>query len=289
MLLSTQTESTARVFGLTKAVEMIAAAGFDAVDLSMFDDPSNEWMYQDGYRKKIAQAHRAAEDAGVFFNQGHAPFPTMKDGDEAFNVMRRKQVLRSIEIAGMLGVRNLVVHPVYFKENKKEKNLEMYQSFLPAAEKAGVRIALENMWGHDDRRGVITKNVCSDAQELSDYVDALDSRYFTVCLDIGHVGLVGDYEAETIRALGAERLTCVHIHDNDYVHDLHTVPFAGKLPWPEICDAFSEIGYRGDLTLEADNFLKRMPQALIPAGLRFMHDAGRQLISMIENPKKENE
>ena len=29
MLLSTQTESTARVFGLTKAVEMIAAAGFD--------------------------------------------------------------------------------------------------------------------------------------------------------------------------------------------------------------------------------------------------------------------
>jgi sugar phosphate isomerase/epimerase len=112
-------------------------------------------------------------------------------------------------------------------------------------------------------------------------VSALDPEWFTVCLDIGHIGLVGDYEKDTILALGAEKLTCVHVHDNDYLHDLHIAPFTGKLPWNDICSAFAQIGYNGDLTLEADQFLSKIPRALYPSALRFMHDAGRELIRMI--------
>ncbi len=280
MLLSTQTDVTAREFGLAEAVRMIAAAGFDAADISMFDDEWNQWMYSDGFEPLVMEVKRAAEEAGIVLNQAHAPFPTMKDGDAAFNEKRMAQVKRAIGIAGMLGVRNIIVHPVVFRKQMKKKNLDMYHELEPFARKAGVKIALENMWGWDNRRDIICKNVCSDAQGLADYVDALDPDVFTVCLDIGHIGLVGDYEAPTIKKLGAKRLTCLHVHDTDYRNDLHTLPYCGRLPWQEIMEALGEIGYTGDLTFEADNFIKHMPKTMIPTALRYMHDVGRQLIRM---------
>ncbi len=280
MLLSTQTDVTAREYGLAEAVRLIAAAGFDAADVSMFDDEWNKWMFSDGFEPFVLEVKQAATESGIVLNQAHAPFPTMKDGDDAFNEMRMAQVKRSIGIAGMLGVRNIIVHPVVFKKQMKAKNLAMYRELQPVAQKAGVKIALENMWGRDSRRNVICKNVCSDAQSLAEYCDALDPENFTVCLDIGHVGLVGDYEAQTIRKLGAKRLTCLHVHDTDYRNDLHTLPYCGKLPWQEIMAALGEIGYTGDLTFEADNFIGHTPKTLIPSALRYMHDVGRELIRM---------
>lgn len=283
MILSEQTHYTARAFGIETAIGMIADAGFDAMDLSMFIEPSTDWMFSDGYAARAEKIGALARSRGVYFNQAHAPFPTVKPNDPEYSRENLRRVRRSIEIAGILGIKNIIVHPVVFPENLKENNLQMYLDLLPDAKAAGVKIALENMWGRDDRRGVICKNVCSDAATLAEYADALPKEYFTVCLDIGHVGLVGEYEAQTIRALGAERLTCVHIHDNDYIHDSHRAPFTMRLPWKEIARAFADIGYRGDLTLEADDFLGPLPKALYASGLRFMHDAGRYLIRMIED------
>ena len=280
MLLSTQTDVTAREFGLPEAVRLIGAAGFDAADISMFDDEWNQWMFADGFGPRVLEVKRAAKEAGIVLNQAHAPFPTMKDGDAEFNEKRMAQVKRSIEIAGMLEVRNIVVHPVVFKKQMKAKNLAMYRELQSAARKAGVRIALENMWGRDNRRNVICKNVCSDAESLAEYFDALDPDLFSVCLDLGHIGLVGDYEVGTIKKLGAKRLKCLHVHDTDYRNDLHTLPWCGRLPWQEIMAALGEIGYTGDLTFEADNFIAHTPKTLIPSALRYMHDVGRELIRM---------
>ncbi|MBQ7638513.1 MAG: sugar phosphate isomerase/epimerase, partial [Clostridia bacterium] len=215
-----------------------------------------------------------------------APFPSYRVGDEEYNKKIFPMLTRSIEAAGIVGAKNIVVHPVFFPENKKERNLELYNSLLPYAKQAGVRIAVENMWGRDHRSDVIVPNVCSVASELADYVDSLDPDWFTVCLDIGHIGLVHEQEAPFIRELGGKRLTCVHVHDNDYVHDLHITPFWGKLPWGEIAKAFADIDYRGDITLEADDaLLRNMPLELYPACLKFMEQAGRHLIRMIEEAK----
>ncbi len=287
MILSTQTDAAAQKFPHETAVQMIAEAGFDALDFSMFDNEPNRWLFEDGFENRLKAILAVAKQCGVFFNQAHAPFPSYVVGNEEYNRRIRPMLLRSIEAAGILGVKNIVVHPVVFPERKKERNLEMYNELLPAAKSAGVKIALENMWGRDRRNETIVPNVCSVAEELADYADSLDPDWFTVCLDIGHVGLVHEYEAPFIRTLGAKRMTCVHIHDNDYIHDSHTCPFTGKLPWNEIAAAFAEIGYTGDITLEADNFLlKNLPLTLYPAGLRFMAAAGRELIRMIEEAKK---
>ena len=285
MILSSQTDLTAKAFGIEKAVALIAEAGFDAIDLSMFEGESTAWIHEPGYEKQVEKLLKIAADYGVYFNQAHAPFPSYRVDDDEYNKKIRPMLIRSIEVAGLAGVKNIVVHPVFFPENKKERNMQLYNELLPYAKKAGVKIALENMWGRDPRMKTIIPNVCSTASELAEYVDSLDPDWFTVCLDIGHIGLIREYEAPFIHALGAERLTCVHIHDNNYLEDQHTSPFMGKLPWNDITKAFADIGYTGDLTLEADNFLKRLPKRMYPAGLKFMECAGRELIRMIEEAK----
>ncbi len=281
MILSTQTHYTGRAFGVKEAVRMIAAAGFDAADLSLFYEDPVAPLFGDDYVFEARELKKTAEACGVYFNQSHAPFPTLKENDEDYNAVTFPRVERAVRVAGLCGAKSIIVHPVYFSDACLERNTEMYLRLAPAAREAGIRIAIENMWGRDNRRGVICKNVCSDAPSLLSQWEALPKDVFTVCLDVGHVGLVGEYEAETIRALGSEALTCVHIHDNDYVHDSHTAPFTMKLPWKDIAAAFAEIGYRGDITLEADDFLGGMPPRLYPAGLAFLQAAGRELIQMI--------
>ena len=159
----------------------------------------------------------------------------------------------------------------------------MYNELLPYAKKANVKIALENMWGRDNRRNIKIPNVCSVSEELADYYDSLDPEWFTVCLDIGHIGLVGEYEDAFIKTLGGDRLTCLHVHDNDYLNDSHEAPFTMKLPWNDICKALAEINYKGDLTLEADEFLVPLPDEMFEAGLEFMAACARCLVNKIEN------
>lgn len=285
MKLSTQTDALIKNFTPEEAVDMLADAGFDAIDLSMFEDESTAFIYNDSYMERILSLRKRAENRGLCFNQAHAPFPSYRVDDDEYNIKIRPMLIRSIEAAGLAGVKNIVVHPVYFSENKKENNMRLYNELLPYAKAAGVKIALENMWGRDPRSNVIVPNVCSVASELADYADSLDPEWFTVCLDIGHVSLVHEYEAPFIRELGGDRLTCVHIHDNDNVHDSHICPFLGDLPWEEIAKAFAEINYKGDITLEADNTLHGLPKELYPAALKFMEQAGRQLIKMIGEAK----
>ena len=285
MILATQTDVTGRNFGDVEAVKLIAQAGFDAVDFSMFTQHNAEFLFGDNYLEYIYEVKRAAQESGVYFNQAHAPFPSYRVGDEEYNKIIFPRLVRSIEIAGILGVKNIIVHPVFVQENKKEFNMNLYNSLMPYAKKAGVKIALENMWGRDKKRNYIVHTVCSGPDELCDYYDSLNPDYFTVCLDIGHCGLVGEDEAEFIEKLGADRLTCLHVHDNDYKRDAHIPAFIGELEWNKICSALSKIGYKGDLTLEADAFMYNMPPELISSALKFMHDSGRYLIKLIEEKK----
>lgn len=283
MFLSTQTDQTSARFGDIEAIKHLAAAGYDAIDFTMFASYNEQQLfYNADYEEYAYSLLQTAKENGVFFNQAHAPFPSYRVGDEEYNKKTYPKLHRSIEICGILGVKNIIIHPVDFKGDNKMKNLAMYRDLLPTAKKAGVKIALENMWGRDPRRGYIIPNVCSVSSEFVEYLDALDPEWFTACLDLGHVGLVGENEADFIHALGHEKLTALHVHDTIFTEDSHTLPFCGKMDWTAITKALRDIRYKGDLTFEADNFLKRMPDGFYDTALKYMHDCGRFLISMIE-------
>ena len=134
MKIASQTEYVSARLNDYEAVRMVCEAGFDALDFSMFHMKNDDCPLNTSSYKEIAkELKNIADGFGKPFCQAHAPFPTMRDGDEEYNKIMLPRVKRSIEIAGMLGVENIVVHPIFFAENKFEKNMEMYTGLLDDA------------------------------------------------------------------------------------------------------------------------------------------------------------
>ena len=190
--------------------------------------------------------------------------------------------------AALMGIRNIVVHPVqhltYAKEKQRlwEENLAFYRSLIPYCEEYGIRVCAENMWQYDNKRRYIVDSVCSQPEEFCGLLDALDSPWIVGCLDLGHCALVGVEPEDFIRAMGKERLQALHVHDVDYLHDCHTMPFTKNLNWEAITRALAEIGYEGDFTFEADSFYEGFPPQLVPDACKLMERTGRYLVGRIQ-------
>lgn len=291
MILSTQTDYLARNFGEERAIDIIADAGFDAIDLSLFGlkNDDSRFLYPD-YKDFSRKLKEKAEGRGLFFNQAHAPFPCSKL-DDTYNSMIFDRLIRAIEIAGIVGAKTIVVHPMHHlpyignEDVLMQLNIDFYHKLAPYAKTAGVKIALENMWQRNSETKEIVVSACSRTKEFAIWIDTLNDDCFTACLDLGHCGLYGYDAAETIRGLGEKRLGALHVHDNDFFSDSHTAPFLGKMHWDTICKALAEIDYQGDLTLEADNFYNPFGPELAAASAKFLHDIGRRLIQMIDEQK----
>ncbi len=285
MKLVTQTEVLSEHFGDERAVRIICESGFDGIDYSMFcmSDDDN-LLNTPSYKEHIKEIKRIAEGYSVPFEQSHAPFPPVRESDEEYSRKTIEKVKRALEIAGMLDAKICVVHPCVFSSNQFERNMELYHSLEPYAKDYGVKIALENMWGWDNNLNRIVPNVCSTAEDFNRYVDAVNPENFTACLDLGHCGLVGDNATSMIRDMGS-RLGCLHIHDNDNIHDTHTLPYLSEMDWDSILKALADIDYAGNFTYEADGFLRRFPESIMPACERFMHDVGREMIKKINEYK----
>jgi sugar phosphate isomerase/epimerase len=296
MLLSTTTCLLDVKFGYKRAIEIIAKAGFDAVDISMTSlEKDNFFFANDNYMEKAKELLEVANKNNIVFNQAHAYYPTSfleeEKTKEAF-----VNVKKGIEIAGFLGAKVIVVHPMqhlhYVDKNNseilKQMNYEFYSSLMPLAEKNNIIIATENMWQINYSTKIIIDSVCSRGPEFCEYVDMIKSPNFGACLDIGHCGLVGQKAEDIIRQLGSERLVALHIHDNNGKSDSHVEPLsalAGDVNWEEVTKALAEIGFKGDFTFESENLFKYINEETVDAAAKYLHDIGRMLIRKIENYK----
>lgn len=291
MKLVTQTEASVDMLqSESKAIRMLCEAGYDGLDYSMFRLKNDDCILnKPGYKDSVMNIKSIADSYGVTFEQSHAPFASAIDGNERYNKDMLEKLKRSIEIAGLLDAKIIVVHPVFYKKDKFQKNMELYHALEPYAERYGVKIALENMWGRGGffKGKRIIPNVCSVTEEFNQYVDALNPEHFTACLDLGHCGLVGENAADMIRGMNS-RLGCLHIHDNNNISDDHTLPYLKDMNWDEILKALADIDYKGNFTYEADNFLKPFPVDLLPDVVKFMVAVGRNMIKQIDNYKGEN-
>ena len=232
----TQTAALQQHFGVEGAIRQIAASGFDHYDVTMtfLKDDDNVFNSPE-WRTETEKLRRVAEECGITCHQAHAPFPSSKAETEEnrhYNEVIFDRIVRSMEIAALLGARQIVIHPKHHvnyyanREALTELNLAFYRDLLPYAKRFGIRVAVENMFQRDMVRGnVIVESTCADPREFCAYLDALDPEWFVGCLDIGHVGLVSRSAPDVIRALGHDRIHALHVHDNDFVNDLHTLPF----------------------------------------------------------------
>ena len=295
MKLSTEHGHYFRAYRDEEALDILKAAGYDAVDMSLFCMSREDNVFNTpDYKKRALEIRAHADKIGMPFNQSHTPFRSKAWTDPVqYEEFYLPQQIRALEIAGIMGCENVVIHPLHDADHYKghedetfEINMKYYRRLLPYAKDLGVRIVTENMWGRNELRKCITPSACGLVEEFIRYVDGIDDESFGACLDLGHCGLVGEEAEDAIRALGKDRLKALHVHDNKYWDDNHTAPGLGKMHWEEIMKALAEIDYEGDLTMESDGLFKYLPPALFGAADRFLVEIGRYLIGRFEHYKQ---
>lgn len=290
MRISTATEMIEDAFGKEEAIRMIAKAGFDCADLSLFDmeEGYDSPFLQEDYAAYALHLKQIAEECGICFNQAHAPFSMdmrVWETDEKAWEDILFRIRRAIEVAGIVGAPRIVVHPVQYMiywntdpEYMLGKNREFYRLLIDTAKKAGVKICVENMWRMDMNSKIIRDSVCASPYEFAKYVDTFnqDADIFCACLDIGHCVITSHDPANAVKVLGS-RLEALHVHDTDFFRDLHTCPLTGKVDQYAVADALAEIGYQGDYTLEAASFLRPFRKEFYQEALTFMAKVSRHV------------
>lgn len=262
-------------FGIEKTIDIFAEAGFEAID---FNCDLQEY-YNDSHEEAFYRNLREyAYKKGITFAQTHAPFSSSYDTKESSD-KRFEEIVRSMRHSSWLGAEMIVIHPCkhidYTIGNNRntmmEYNLDFYKRLIPHAKEYNIKIAIENIGG----------SITETPEGLLELLDALDNDVFTICYDIGHAQIRGQNPSEMIKKLG-KRIGCTHIHDNDGVHDSHTLPYYGVIDWESATKAFAEVGYDGNFSYEASMFLDKIPVDFRPEGLKYMARVGRYLIDKIE-------
>lgn len=234
-------------------VKHLYDAGFRYIDLSLYDDldESSPFLSPD-WRDYTARLGEYAASLGMKFVQAHSP------GGNPLAESGRQQLLdatiRSVEVCGLLGIPNTVVHagvaPKIGKEEYYKQNLDFYKLLYPVMEKTGVRVLVEN----STHANMGDNYYFYTGADMHEFIGYAGHPLLGVCWDTGHANIEGNQYKE-ILALG-DTLKAVHINDNRGECDEHIMPYAGTVSMDEIMQAFTDIGYAGYFTFECDSMLR---------------------------------
>jgi sugar phosphate isomerase/epimerase len=145
-------------------------------------------------------------------------------------------------VAGM-GCLTYTVHlgeryPEYTKEFLYSRVRKTLDTLLEAAEKSGIKIAMENMIAYDT------------SDEIAELASEYNHAQLGLCLDTGHAHVREGIET-AIKNMAPYLVTC-HLHDNNGRNDQHLPPGCGSIDWdclipslkacPKLMNAETEAG-----------------------------------------------
>ena len=231
-------------------VKYANAAGFKYLDLGLYntDIPGSPFM-ADNWREYVRDIKECAERVGAKFVQAHSPGSrgNVLIKNEHYDLFV-ESTARSIEICGMLGIKNTVIHTGFLegvgKDEYFEKNAAFIKQFIPLLEKHGVTICVEN----STKVNMGTKYFFLEGCEMKEFIEYCGHPLIGACWDTGHANLEG-HQYKDITELGAH-LKALHIHDTTN-YDSHSLPFTGTMNLAEVIHALMDSGYDGYFTFEA--------------------------------------
>ena len=211
-------------YSYAAAADFLADAGFWGVDLSLDQlEPDGD----DALRSVLYSFGSRAAARGLTIPMCHLPFFMPSPDDTAALARFSREIRAGLRMAAMLKIPDAVIHPIVRHESRRDRNFWLAEnlSFLTPirdlAGKLGITLCVENMTGkpyatHPSE--AIWGSTAADILELSRRLDAM------VCWDFGHANLTGLCQSAELEKLRG-RVRCLHIHDNDGVHDSHRIPF----------------------------------------------------------------
>ena len=231
-------------------IECICEAGFKYIDLGMsVIKEDDELFVSENWRDNAKALLEDTEKKGAKFLQAHAPGGNPLNEDLALAEAQLNKIIRAVDICGVMGIPNVVVHTGrgkgMGKEENFEKNKEFFKKVFPAMERNNVNVLCENSTVVN-MKDIYFPNSGSDLKELVEYID---HPFFRACWDIGHANCEGS-QYDELTAIGSD-LYALHINDNFGASDSHWLPYFGTVNLDEIMNALIDIGYKGCFTFEA--------------------------------------
>ena len=305
--LSIQTTGIFGPYSWDDTYRLIAEAGFESADANLDQlfpftkvkvrEPIPKFFLKETSDLETLEHFKpireAAEKYGITHFQGHAPFPSVlfdtHAGDEEYNAAIFEMIRKSIIGADYINCRNLVIHPFFYyygaKTNPKDiwdMNIDRYIKLSKTSKEYGVKICLENMFAPN--RGRSFADICDNPYEAAKYVDTLNSLAgegtFGFCFDTGHA-LVGGVDCKDFLTFMGDRITCLHVHDNDG-RDVHMAPFEGLLDWDRFLEGLAEIGFHETMDFETHGVVNRFGPELTPYVLKLIERTGRLFDRKVE-------
>lgn len=292
MKLSMENSGLRDRFGDERAIRMICEAGFDGIDYSYYwlSEKMRAKVLGENYVQYAKDIKKLLDELDMKAVQAHAPFELKNTMPFHMGNVYYKEIVRSMESAAIMGVENIVVHAIT-PENRAdflEYNYRFYKSLEPYCARFGIHIAIENLFvGKFDREKMSYSRDCfGRADDLIKILDMLDSKWFVICVDVGHANVTGNEAGAFIRNFNNRQLRALHIHDNDSTYDAHLLPCFGNIDWESVTGALADIDYRADFTLEIISYIKAFGDDTVKDALTLAEKVGRSLIQKIEMKRK---
>ena len=241
MYIVTTTDVFPPAYQAEDVLDRLAKIGYTTLDMGFDYCVGDDRLLEgDNWRERVIALRQKADALGVRYTHSHAPF----------NVGSRDEVqMRSFEAAALLGATSIVAHPIHEIDGHIitdpgefiRVNKEAVLPLLPLMEKYGLVLLSENiLWG-----------ATIHAKNIVELVKAVDSPYFGWCYDTGHSHSNG-VPVTVLRELDVVPYS-LHIQDTHGPGsgDEHLRPGDGNIDWKEFMDVLKEVGYKGELVLEA--------------------------------------
>lgn len=265
--------------------KLLADAGFDAVDYSLFNakGKSPQWLLADDYLTQAANTKKLLDKYGLECYQTHVPFRLAWDAPRDESNPDYLGIIRGLEYSGIIGASCAVVHAPIPPDGVDvvEFNVPFYEQLAPVARRAGIKIAIENLFKHHQYLPQLMPHIYQPKQLLA-LLDRLDPECFTICLDTGHTAICGIEPDEFLDLMPAGSVGAVHIHDNNRLKDMHLLPYTCNLDWDKFLAALKRHGFKGVFNMEIIHFFGHMPKELYPAALRLAAETGRYMAAKLD-------
>lgn len=233
---------------------------------------------------------KAMENQNIVITQAHGISPQYLPGNEEMNAYLHSVTVKSLEVCRFLNCPSLVLHPIWGLSQKENERL--FQSLIPDALRNGVTICIENMFLRRENRNLPFFDAATTCQMIDNLNASAGETIFGCCYDTGHANLTGRNIYEDLCLLD-HRLICLHIHENDGIHDQHLIPYTQQQPstksayidWNGLCRGLAQIAYNGPINFEIHPALRVAPPELTKDLLKLTSAVGRHLYRCIQSAK----
>lgn len=254
-------------YGDKEAIRIAKEAGANTIDffthhLSVADPQSIYSKKDEHIIRYFTELYEYAKKQGIEIAQTHGRGRVCMNNPELDRECL-ENARRDLLVASVLKAPVCVMHGGNISEFGTDVDPEyihksVYEAFnkvLVWAKEYNVKIATETTGFMDSCNA---PDFFADVRELKKCFDRIadegnNAEFFSVCVDTGHTNTAQRFDnpgvGDAIRMLG-RNISCLHLHDNNGLHDQHLPLYAGNIDWDDVFDALDEVDYNGVYNLE---------------------------------------